>query len=198
MRSPSEEQPNAHRENKMKTAIVALIAAAAMSLPAMAQDQKANPDANTPPATQNEMNNQQPGQTAGENQVVTQDQTASQEQGGQVQLSSSEVKSIQGKLKSEGFHAGPVDGKFGPETKAALEKFQKKNGLNTTGEPDSKTLAALGINEQSGMEEQNTQTMQKQQSAKAGKPMNQEQNPPENENKAQNQPGTQNQPDQGK
>lgn len=174
----------------MKTAIIALFTAAALSLPAMAQDQKANSDANPPPATQNEMNNQQPGS---QSQTGGKDQTASQEQGGQMQLSSSEVKSIQEKLKSEGFHAGPADGKFGPETKAALEKFQKKNGLNTTGEPDQQTLAALGINEQGGMQQnearQSSQPGQGQRSAKAGKPMNQDQNQPESQNQPQNEPG---------
>src|SRR5271166_3557457 len=127
-------------ETKMKTATIALLGAAALFMPAMAQDQNANQNAYNPPANQTEMNKTQPGsqgQTAGESQMNTQSQT------GQMQLSSSEVKSIQEKLQSEGFHSGPADGKFGPETKAALEQCQKKNGLSATGEPDQKTLTAL-------------------------------------------------------
>jgi peptidoglycan hydrolase-like protein with peptidoglycan-binding domain len=188
----------------MKTATIALLALAVLSMPAMAQDQNANRNADNPPAKQTEMNKTQPGsqgQKAAESQMNTRSQT------GQMQLSSSEVKSIQEKLKSEGFHSGPADGKFGPETKAALEQFQKKNGLSATGEPDQKTLMALGINEQGGAQpneaQENTQTTQSQRTAKAGKPMNQvNQNQPQNQNQpeqkpGQNEPGAKSQPDQG-
>lgn len=57
----------------------------------------------------------------------------------------SEVSEIQGLLKEWGYYNGAVDGIFGTETRNAVIKFQKTNGLNADGIVGSKTLAALGI-----------------------------------------------------
>lgn len=59
--------------------------------------------------------------------------------------SGDEVSQIQSKLKKWGYYSGQVDGIFGTETRNAVIKFQKKNGLTADGIVGSKTLAALGI-----------------------------------------------------
>lgn len=55
------------------------------------------------------------------------------------------VKTIQRKLKRWGYYSGSVDGIFGSQTKAAVKKFQAKNGLTADGIVGAKTLAALGM-----------------------------------------------------
>ena len=42
-------------------------------------------------------------------------------------------------------YSGPIDGLMGPETRKALEKYQKIRGLDKTGKIDTNTLNALGI-----------------------------------------------------
>ena len=44
---------------------------------------------------------------------------------------------------------GPVDGVMGPNTMAALEKFQQENDLAPTGRLNAETLEALEIDNQS-------------------------------------------------
>ena len=56
-----------------------------------------------------------------------------------------EVKTVQQKLKNWGYYTGSVDGIYGAATKAAVEKFQRKNGLTVDGVAGPKTLAAMGI-----------------------------------------------------
>lgn len=60
-------------------------------------------------------------------------------------LSTSQVKTIQTKLKRWGYYTGAVDGIYGPKTKAAVKSFQKKNGLTADGIVGKKTAAALGM-----------------------------------------------------
>ena len=57
-----------------------------------------------------------------------------------------EVIQIQKKLKQWGYYTGDIDGIFGSKTKAAVEKFQKKNGLKVDGIAGTNTLKAMGIN----------------------------------------------------
>jgi hypothetical protein len=56
----------------------------------------------------------------------------------------SDVRSAQQALKDDGYNVGPIDGKMGPKTAAALRKFQKDHGIQATGRLDSQTMAALG------------------------------------------------------
>lgn len=60
-----------------------------------------------------------------------------------------QTRQIQQALKEAGFYYGTVDGQNGSETKAALRRFQIRNGLNVTGDVNSETLAALKIGAES-------------------------------------------------
>lgn len=57
--------------------------------------------------------------------------------------SSGNVKEAQQTLKDQGLYKGKVDGKLGPQTKSALAKFQKQNGLKQTAQLDHPTMKAL-------------------------------------------------------
>lgn len=59
--------------------------------------------------------------------------------------SGKEVSQIQSRLKEWGYYNGQVDGIFGTQTRNAVIKFQKANGLEPDGIAGSKTLAAIGI-----------------------------------------------------
>lgn len=48
-------------------------------------------------------------------------------------------------LQAKGIDAGPVDGIWGPRTHRALREFQDWQGLDSSGQLDAQTLAALGI-----------------------------------------------------
>lgn len=57
--------------------------------------------------------------------------------------SSAKVKEAQQALQEAGLYKGKVDGKFGPQTKAAVKEFQKENGLKQTAHLDSATMKKL-------------------------------------------------------
>ena len=59
--------------------------------------------------------------------------------------SGNEVVKIQTKLKQWGYYNGDVDGIYGSKTKAAVEKFQRNNGLSVDGIAGTNTLRAMGI-----------------------------------------------------
>ncbi|MDF1494751.1 spore cortex-lytic enzyme [Caproiciproducens sp. CPB-2] len=61
-----------------------------------------------------------------------------------------EVKSIQTKLRDQGYYKGKVDGIFGSQTKSAVVSFQKAKGLTADGIAGPKTLAALGLGGSAG------------------------------------------------
>lgn len=52
---------------------------------------------------------------------------------------------VQMKLRYLGYYRGPVDGRFGPGSRAALARFQRHHGLRPTGWYDSRTLRRLGL-----------------------------------------------------
>jgi len=53
------------------------------------------------------------------------------------------VLALQRRLAEAGFTPGPVDGRYGPLTVAAVERFQRANGLTVDGIVGSQTLATL-------------------------------------------------------
>ncbi|MCU0701211.1 MAG: peptidoglycan-binding protein [Myxococcaceae bacterium] len=53
------------------------------------------------------------------------------------------VRQMQDQLKRAGFDPGPVDGKFGPRTEKAVERFQRARGLEVDGIAGRKTFDAL-------------------------------------------------------
>jgi photosystem II stability/assembly factor-like uncharacterized protein len=62
-----------------------------------------------------------------------------------VSNSTETVAAAQQALNAAGYHLAEPDGKPGPETTAALKKFQGDRHLPVTGKLDSITLAALGV-----------------------------------------------------
>ncbi|MGI9072384.1 MAG: peptidoglycan-binding domain-containing protein [Bryobacteraceae bacterium] len=54
------------------------------------------------------------------------------------------IRHAQEVLKDKGYYKADVDGKYGPETRAALEKYQQDEKLNVSGRLDSDTAARLG------------------------------------------------------
>lgn len=73
--------------------------------------------------------------------------TASVAQAAAVKVGSSgsTVKTIQTKLKRWGYYTGSVDGIFGAKTKAAVQYFQRRNGLTADGIVGAATAKAMGV-----------------------------------------------------
>ncbi len=117
----------------MKRTLVALIAAAALANPAVAQQQAPN---------------QNPNKNADQNKTTQQNTTAQsdQQQSGESRAmhpSRSQVRMLQRALNRNGLNAGPVDGIMGSQTRQALQKFQSGHGLNASGQLDRQTITAL-------------------------------------------------------
>lgn len=64
------------------------------------------------------------------------------------QYSQTEVKSAQQKLKDDGYYNGNIDGQDGPETHAAIRKFQEAQHLKVNGMLDKQTCNKLGVQNQ--------------------------------------------------
>ncbi|MGC4116077.1 MAG: peptidoglycan-binding protein [Myxococcales bacterium] len=60
------------------------------------------------------------------------------------------VRDLQRKLASAGYSPGPDDGQFGAQTRSALMRFQRANGLTADGVCGPKTWGALSSSFQSG------------------------------------------------
>ena len=54
-----------------------------------------------------------------------------------------EISGVQGRLNNMGFNCGAVDDTLNENTRVALKRFQKKHGLEQTGEPDEMTRMKL-------------------------------------------------------
>jgi peptidoglycan hydrolase-like protein with peptidoglycan-binding domain len=107
----------------MKPTLIALAAAAALALPASAQQQ--------PNASQNQST---------EKGAADQGKQA---QGAGMRLGRAQTRMLQTQLNRMGLDAGTVDGIMGAKSRAALEKFQSQKGLNPSGQLDQQTMAAL-------------------------------------------------------
>lgn len=60
------------------------------------------------------------------------------------------IERVQGILKDLGYYKGEVDGIPGPNTSAAISAYQRKMGLNVSGQVDKKLLSELGANDVTG------------------------------------------------
>ena len=60
-------------------------------------------------------------------------------------LNQSQLSQIQQALNKNGFDAGNVDGNWGPETRTAIQNFQRAKGFEQTGQLDKQTTSALGL-----------------------------------------------------
>ena len=56
-----------------------------------------------------------------------------------------DVLNVQCRLTETGLYSGDLDGCFGPQTQAAVVEFQKLKEMDTTGEVDAATAAALHV-----------------------------------------------------
>ncbi|WP_407306183.1 spore cortex-lytic enzyme [Desulfosporosinus sp. SB140] len=56
-----------------------------------------------------------------------------------------EVNDLQSKLVQLGYVVGPIDGKFGPKTEAAIRNFQKDHGLKVDGLAGTQTIKELKL-----------------------------------------------------
>ncbi len=65
--------------------------------------------------------------------------------------SNSSVEEVQKLLKLFGYRPGEIDGKLGPNTREALEKFQMDHSLKTTRLVDRETWTKLNVFAESGM-----------------------------------------------
>ncbi|MBI3327096.1 MAG: peptidoglycan-binding protein, partial [Nitrospinae bacterium] len=55
------------------------------------------------------------------------------------------MRQVQERLQAAGFSPGPLDGRFGPQTRAALWQYQQRKGLEVTGTLDKQTLETLHL-----------------------------------------------------
>ena len=98
------------------------------------------PTANPPPSSQgnNGATTAQPGGTTGDT-------------GQGQQLSQSTLENVQEQLQQQGFYKNSkVDGRWGPQTRRAVQSFQQAKGMPATGHLYEQTLGALGVNKQGG------------------------------------------------
>jgi len=58
-------------------------------------------------------------------------------------LSNGELREVQTKLQALGHDPGPVDGMHGPQTVAAVKRYEIANGAEPTGNIDLRLLARL-------------------------------------------------------
>ncbi len=62
-----------------------------------------------------------------------------------VKVNSDTIRAAQKELANRGYNAGPADGVDGPQTKAAVTKFQADEKLAQTGRLDADTLSHLNV-----------------------------------------------------
>jgi peptidoglycan hydrolase-like protein with peptidoglycan-binding domain len=61
-------------------------------------------------------------------------------------LSPPALMQVQERLRQLGAYTGRADGVWGPDSQAALERFQQSRGLQVTGQLNQATAATLGVN----------------------------------------------------
>ena len=61
------------------------------------------------------------------------------------QVAMADTRAAQEALKTQGFDPGPIDGRMGPRTQAAVTDYQRKNDLPATGMLDDATMSKLNV-----------------------------------------------------
>ena len=125
---------------KWSTAMAVFVAGAMLAGPAYAQT-------TTPSSEQKDTT----GSAAGKSDSMKSDSAMKSPRASRGAASREHVKAAQQALKDKGHDPGPIDGKMGPKTHAALRDFQSKEGLKSTGRLDNETMAKLGIEATSGI-----------------------------------------------
>ena len=70
---------------------------------------------------------------------------------GKITTGGKDSREVQEALKAKGNDPGPIDGRMGPKTRAALKAFQEANGLKATGQLDDQTADKLGVSKTTSM-----------------------------------------------
>ena len=78
-------------------------------------------------------------------QQFAQAQQPIQGEGAPLYVSPNEEMQVQTRLSQMGLNPGQTDGRWGSQTKDALENFQRQHGLSPTGNLNLTTLSALGV-----------------------------------------------------
>ena len=63
----------------------------------------------------------------------------------QTPLSDNDILDAQKKLNDKGYNVGTPDGKLGPQTRAAIRKYQQDNNLSVSGKLDESTRTHLNV-----------------------------------------------------
>jgi peptidoglycan hydrolase-like protein with peptidoglycan-binding domain len=125
----------------MKKLLLATAASMALAVPALAQNAPGQDQMQQPMQQPSQM--QQPAQQQGMQGPSTGQQQAAIAPS---RLNRTQVRNIQQALDSKGFSTRATDGRWGPETEAALRKFQQQQNIGGEGQLTHETLAALGVN----------------------------------------------------
>ena len=59
------------------------------------------------------------------------------------------IKKVEKTLRDKGYDPGPIDGVWGPQTRAALSQYQKAENLPATGHGDAETAGQPGVGQES-------------------------------------------------
>jgi peptidoglycan hydrolase-like protein with peptidoglycan-binding domain len=140
------------RRMKMRQALLATVAAAALglSVPAIAQSSDSQ---SAPDQQQSQTMQKTPDQAIDQGQMQDQSQMQGMQNQASAQpiqptdLSKQQIRDLQQALNQKGFDTGHVDGIWGPETRTALRDFQKQQNMQqANGRLNEQTLQALGVN----------------------------------------------------
>ncbi|MEZ5788245.1 MAG: peptidoglycan-binding domain-containing protein [Xanthobacteraceae bacterium] len=133
----------------MTRIMLALVAGAALVLPAAAQSPQTQAE---PSPAANQAKPQQGSQSG-----MSGNQSGSQQKMSAKDLNESQIRALQQALNKKGFSSGDVDGVWGPETRDALQNFQKEQGITAeTDQIDQQTIQALDLNTSSSFSRETT------------------------------------------
>ena len=77
-----------------------------------------------------------PVQSAAQSAAQTEQRAASRDSS----ATRDQIRGVQGRLARDGFYLGPIDGVWGPDTAAAVSRYQHAHGFEETGKLNRETL----------------------------------------------------------